>query len=457
MFSMPLFLFYFSASAAVFLVVVLVCTLPVDEPLRLVGIHLDDLLLLSLRKDAPQDKVGEQRDEQREHARNEHIDGERGAVHEGEDGVDEGHHDEHDLLRARPLTVHRLVLIRLFLRAHHDELREHHEPDGDEDEPEIAVRLLLLGGEPRREVVVVLFAEDVLQRLARPVRKGDVDVAEVLLEGGVVLRDGVVVGDVGIPHVLHPQEVGAVCFIPRLCRRGAQPLHIGKAGGRGVLRLRDGLICLRVARLKHGKQPLGVDDVLLARRRLLEIVAVEDVFFLLYGGDGEIISNRPLRTQRIGAALLGERLSRFELLFCLVSFAVLSRQGDGAVRPHDDGVGVVLYDGIVKSLFPVLQNGGVVVLRHIHEEVEVGVSRIGVERLERDDDDDEGDDHGKAGAEHGIAVLLVQLHHLLVVHSLVVCILLLQLIQIVAHLAHDECLFSRLDALIDVEGEGDRL
>lgn len=56
-----------------------------------------------------------------------------------------------------------------------------------------------------------------------------------------------------------------------------------------------------------------------------------------------------------------------------------------------------------------------------------------------------------------VAVLFVQLHHLLIVEGFVVGVLFLQLIEVVLHAAHDERLFACFDALIDIEREGDRL
>ena len=132
-------------------------------------------------------------------------------------------------------------------------------------------------------------------------------------------------------------------------------------------------------------------------------------------------------------------------------------KGDASVRIHKHGSVFAARKRHCKPVLAVRKDRGIIVARHLHKEIEVRIAGIGVERLERDNDDDERDDHRKTCPEHAVPVFLVQLHHLLIVHRLVVGVLFLQFIEIIAHIAHDERLLARLDALIDVKGEGDRL
>ena len=102
-----------------------------------------------------------------------------------------------------------------------------------------------------------------------------------------------------------------------------------------------------------------------------------------------------------------------------------------------------------------LEDRRVVLCGHILVHGEVCELRIGAKSLKGDDENDEGQDHGKTGAQHSVAVLFVQFGHLLLIHRLVVRVLLLQLFKLGLHLLHDQVLLAHLDTLINIEGQGD--
>ena len=184
-----------------------------------------------------------------------------------------------------------------------------------------------------------------------------------------------------------------------------------------------------------------------------EIIIVEDVIVGVFALDGEISDGvftlADLR-HRIGDIPLNGQIR-----------AVLPRHGV-SFRLSVDRAGKFRYAVVfrhrkIDCIHALREHGRIVALGHFHEVVEVCILRIGAEALPCHDEDDEGNDHGKTCAEHAVAALFLQFEHLLVVHLLVVRILFLQLFELGLHLLHDEILFSRHHALVDVERQRDRL
>ena len=193
---------------------------------------------------------------------------------------------------------------------------------------------------------------------------------------------------------------------------------------------RVGLVGIELVRIDEVTPLDGIDA---------EVVFVEEVVVRRRGRDAHPVDAVVPRYDGIEDALL------------LVRFVVLPLPGD------DGNVLVLRGEAVIDAVGRVFEHGFVVDACHLLVHVEVGVLREGLEGRDRHDEDDEGDDHGQARPEHAVAVLFLQLHHLHAVRLLVVGVLLLELIEIVLHVAHDERLFAHLDALVDIEGRRDEL